>query len=235
MGRLRKAREEAQQKFARQTQVLEQMKSTAGELANVTARWNGQLSALAELADSAASAAGGRRGQEPERRARAIPAGGGLDGCRPGSGPPAPARPGRARRGRAGSGRAGRGRARRGGRGGCCPARYTRARSYRTRTADRLKPSARAAFWASEPAPKVSFWGRPPRVPPSRHRTVQDVGNTPPRQATAERPGPWPPRRRPRPGQRRSTPAWCRAPGPRSGAHLVNSVVTPTKPRNAGL
>lgn len=57
LGRLRKAREEAAEKFARQTKLLEQLESTAGELAKTTAKWNGQLAALAELAGSAVAAA----------------------------------------------------------------------------------------------------------------------------------------------------------------------------------
>jgi hypothetical protein len=57
LGRLRKAREEAAQKFARQTKLLEQLETTAGELAKVTVKWNGQLAALAELAGSPAAAA----------------------------------------------------------------------------------------------------------------------------------------------------------------------------------
>jgi hypothetical protein len=57
LGRLRKAREEAAQKFARQTKLLEQLETTAGELAKVTVKWNGQLAALAELAGSLAAAA----------------------------------------------------------------------------------------------------------------------------------------------------------------------------------
>ena len=43
LGRLRKAREEAAQKFARQTKLLEQLETTASELAKVTDKWNGQL------------------------------------------------------------------------------------------------------------------------------------------------------------------------------------------------
>jgi hypothetical protein len=57
LGRLRKAREEAAEKFARQTKLLEQLETTAGELAKVTDKWNGQLAALAELAGSPAAAA----------------------------------------------------------------------------------------------------------------------------------------------------------------------------------
>lgn len=57
LGRLRKAREDAAEKFAKQTKLLEQLESTAGELAKVTDKWNGQLAALAELAGSPASAA----------------------------------------------------------------------------------------------------------------------------------------------------------------------------------
>ena len=57
LGRLRKAREAAAENFARQTKLLEQMEATAGELAKVTDKWNGQLAALAELAGSPAAAA----------------------------------------------------------------------------------------------------------------------------------------------------------------------------------
>jgi hypothetical protein len=57
LGRLRNARQAAAEKFARQTKLLEQLESTAGELATVTDKWNGQLAALATLAGSTAAAA----------------------------------------------------------------------------------------------------------------------------------------------------------------------------------
>jgi len=57
LDRLRKARGDAQERFARQMKLLEQIEATAGELAKVTARWHGQLAALAELSGSATAAA----------------------------------------------------------------------------------------------------------------------------------------------------------------------------------
>lgn len=57
LGRLRTAREDAAERFAKQMKLLEQLESTAGELAKVTDKWNGQLAALAELAGSPAAAA----------------------------------------------------------------------------------------------------------------------------------------------------------------------------------
>ena len=57
LDRLRSARSEAQEKFARQVKLLEQIEATAGELEKVTSRWQVQLAALAELSGSAAAAA----------------------------------------------------------------------------------------------------------------------------------------------------------------------------------
>lgn len=57
LSRLRNARQNAAKKFARQTKLLEQLESTAHELATVTATWNAQLAVLAQLAGSAAAAA----------------------------------------------------------------------------------------------------------------------------------------------------------------------------------
>jgi hypothetical protein len=57
LDRLRKARTDAQERFAKQMKLLEQIVTTAGEREAVTKRWNGQLAALAELSGGAASAA----------------------------------------------------------------------------------------------------------------------------------------------------------------------------------
>lgn len=57
LDRLRSARADAQEKFARQVKLLEQIEATAGDLEKVTSRWQVQLAALAELSGSAAAAA----------------------------------------------------------------------------------------------------------------------------------------------------------------------------------
>lgn len=57
LDRLRSARSEAQEKFARQVKLLEQIEAMAGDLEKVTSRWQVQLAALAELSGSAAAAA----------------------------------------------------------------------------------------------------------------------------------------------------------------------------------
>jgi transcriptional regulator with XRE-family HTH domain len=57
LDRLRKARGDAQEQFARQMRLLEQIEATAGELDKITARWHTQLAALIELAGSSATAA----------------------------------------------------------------------------------------------------------------------------------------------------------------------------------
>jgi hypothetical protein len=57
LERLRKARTAAQQRFAKQMTLLEQIVATAGEREAITGRWNGQLAALAELSGGAANAA----------------------------------------------------------------------------------------------------------------------------------------------------------------------------------
>lgn len=57
LDRLRQARNDARERFARQMRLLEQIEATAGELERVTARWNAQLAALAQLAGSTAAAA----------------------------------------------------------------------------------------------------------------------------------------------------------------------------------
>lgn len=57
LDRLRSARSEAQEKFARQVKLLEQIEATAGDLEKVTSRWQVQLAALAELSGNAAAAA----------------------------------------------------------------------------------------------------------------------------------------------------------------------------------
>jgi len=57
LDRLRSARSDAQEKFARQVKLLEQIEATAGDLEKVTSRWQVQLAALAELSGSAAAAA----------------------------------------------------------------------------------------------------------------------------------------------------------------------------------
>jgi hypothetical protein len=57
VGRLKKAREEAQAKFKRQGKLLEQLESTAAERQRVTDRWSAQLAALADLAGGSAAAA----------------------------------------------------------------------------------------------------------------------------------------------------------------------------------
>lgn len=57
LDRLRRARSEAQEKFARQVKLLEQIEATAGDLEKVTSRWQVQLAALAALSGNAAAAA----------------------------------------------------------------------------------------------------------------------------------------------------------------------------------
>ena len=57
LDRLRKARTEAQERFAKQMKLLEQIVATAGERESITKRWNGQLAALAGLSGGAAPAA----------------------------------------------------------------------------------------------------------------------------------------------------------------------------------
>ena len=57
LDRLRTARSGAQEKFARQMKMLEQIEATAGDLEKVTSRWQVQLAALAELSGSTAAAA----------------------------------------------------------------------------------------------------------------------------------------------------------------------------------
>ena len=57
LERLRKARTQAQERFAKQMKLLEQILATAGEREAITRRWHGQLAALAELSGGAASAA----------------------------------------------------------------------------------------------------------------------------------------------------------------------------------
>ena len=57
LERLRRARTQAQERFAKQMKLLEQIVATAGEREAITKRWNGQLAALAELSGGAANAA----------------------------------------------------------------------------------------------------------------------------------------------------------------------------------
>jgi hypothetical protein len=57
LERLRKARTQAQERFAKQMTLLEQIEATAGQREAITRRWNGQLAALAELSGGAANAA----------------------------------------------------------------------------------------------------------------------------------------------------------------------------------
>jgi uncharacterized coiled-coil protein SlyX len=57
VGRLKKAREQAQARFKRQTKLLEQLEATAAERQRVNQKWSAQLAALADLAGSAAAAA----------------------------------------------------------------------------------------------------------------------------------------------------------------------------------
>ena len=57
LDRLRKARTAAQDRFAKQMKLLEQIVATAGERETITRRWTGQLAALAELSGGAALAA----------------------------------------------------------------------------------------------------------------------------------------------------------------------------------
>ena len=57
LDRLRKARTAAQERFAKQMKLLEQIAATAGEREAITRRWTGQLAALAELSGGAANAA----------------------------------------------------------------------------------------------------------------------------------------------------------------------------------
>ncbi|WAX58525.1 hypothetical protein M6B22_07105 [Jatrophihabitans cynanchi] len=57
VGRLKRAREEAQAKFKRQAKLLEQLEATAAERQRVNEKWSAQLAALAELTGGAAAAA----------------------------------------------------------------------------------------------------------------------------------------------------------------------------------
>jgi hypothetical protein len=57
LDRLRKARTDAQDRFAKQMKLLEQIVATAAEREAITRRWHGQLAALADLSGGAASAA----------------------------------------------------------------------------------------------------------------------------------------------------------------------------------
>ena len=57
LERLRMARTQAQERFAKQMKLLEQIVATAGERETITRRWTGQLAALAELSGGAAQAA----------------------------------------------------------------------------------------------------------------------------------------------------------------------------------
>ncbi len=57
LERLRKARTDAQDRFAKQMKLLEQIVATAAEREAITRRWHGQLAALADLSGGAASAA----------------------------------------------------------------------------------------------------------------------------------------------------------------------------------
>jgi len=57
LERLRQARTLAQERFARQMKLLEQITATAAEREAITKRWHGQLAALAELSGGPASAA----------------------------------------------------------------------------------------------------------------------------------------------------------------------------------
>jgi hypothetical protein len=57
LERLRKARTAAQERFAKQMTLLEQIVATAGDREAITRRWTGQLAALAELSGGAAPAA----------------------------------------------------------------------------------------------------------------------------------------------------------------------------------
>lgn len=57
LERLQKARTEAQERFAKQMRLLEQIEATAGEREAITRRWHGQLAALADLSGGASSAA----------------------------------------------------------------------------------------------------------------------------------------------------------------------------------
>jgi hypothetical protein len=57
LDRLRKARTDAQDRFAKQMKLLEQIVATAAQREAITKRWHGQLAALADLSGGAASAA----------------------------------------------------------------------------------------------------------------------------------------------------------------------------------
>lgn len=57
VGRLKKAREQAQAKFKRQAKLLEQLEATASERQRIHDKWSAQLAALAELTGSASAAA----------------------------------------------------------------------------------------------------------------------------------------------------------------------------------
>jgi hypothetical protein len=57
LDRLRRARTQAQEQFARQMALLDEIEKTAGELDQLNRRWSNQLAALADLSGSAATAA----------------------------------------------------------------------------------------------------------------------------------------------------------------------------------
>lgn len=57
LDRLRQARTGAQERFAKQMRLLEQIEATAAEREAVTATWTAQIAALAELSGSSANAA----------------------------------------------------------------------------------------------------------------------------------------------------------------------------------
>jgi hypothetical protein len=57
LDRLRKARVDAQDRFAKQMKLLEQIVTTAAEREAITKRWHGQLAALANLSGGASGAA----------------------------------------------------------------------------------------------------------------------------------------------------------------------------------
>ncbi len=57
LDRLRKARTDAQDRFAKQMKLLEQIVATAAEREAIIKRWHGQLAALSDLSGGVASAA----------------------------------------------------------------------------------------------------------------------------------------------------------------------------------
>lgn len=57
LDRLRRARTDAQDRFAKQMKLLQQIVTTAAEREAITERWHGQLAALADLSGGAANAA----------------------------------------------------------------------------------------------------------------------------------------------------------------------------------